>query len=278
MNTHAPLLSRLSVLCCCGAVCLAAARQPPQEAPAGEPPLRGPVVRDDLAHTLVHSDMRGKFQKIQGRSEEAALGELGIDPDRREMARGVIAERAAAVRDHLIENIDLVKESTDALKAGDNARARKLGQELYDRFDPAHVRAPLLVPLEAVLSPEESASVKRLVDEYWAAWIAEEKKKSPKASDQAIQDRLCLEVFQAEVRAVYEYSLRPYQQKLEKIYETVDPTPEQRAAIRGAVISHIKEARLNPSEAQRGELAREIYSVLDEGQRMKLFAAALSAL
>lgn len=251
----------------------------PPAKPAEEPPLGGPKVPDDALHTLVHSDMQGRFQKVEGRPEAAALGQMSIDPDRRRKAQEVVDGRAEALRQNLIDNIDLIKESTDATKAGDKATVQKLSRELYERFNaaPTPTRDPLLAPLSAVLSPEECAALKKLVDEYWSAWIDAEQRNAPKQPREAIQKRLDFEVFQAELSPAYQYTLRPFQQKLERVYQVVDPTPEQRAAIRTAVIAYIKEARLKPSEEQRRQLARAVYAALDEDRRIKLLAAALSA-
>lgn len=287
MELHASRSFGLAVTLVLTALCpLASARQDatpmgepaqPRE-PADQPVLRGPKVEDQAARTLLRSDMQGRFLKVDGRPEEAAVAQIPMDPGRREQARALIADRASALMTYLVDNIDLIKETTDATKSGDTAAAQRIARDLYDRFDPAHSRDPLLAPLATVLMPEETAELKRLADEYWKGWIDAQQRSSPKATREAIQGRLQFELFQTELRTAYDYTLRPYQIKIDRICEVTDATPEQRAAIRDAVISYIKAARLRPSDEQRAELAKAIYSALDEERRIRLLTAAISAL
>jgi len=287
MELHASRSFGLAVTLVLTALCpLASARQDatpmgepaqPRE-PADQPVLRGPKVEDQAARTLLRSDMQGRFLKVDGRPEEAAVAQIPMDPGRREQARALIADRASALMTYLVDNIDLIKETTDATKSGDTPAAQRIARDLYDRFDPAHSRDPLLAPLATVLMPEETAELKRLADEYWKGWIDAQQRSSPKATREAIQGRLQFELFQTELRTAYDYTLRPYQIKIDRICEVTDATPEQRAAIRDAVISYIKAARLRPSDEQRAEFAKAIYSALDEERRIRLLTAALSAL
>lgn len=250
----------------------------PMQPPNDQPLLAGPQVRDSAADTLVQRDMQGRFQRLDARPEEAALTRMVLDPEQRERARAVIGDRAASLRRHLVDNIDLIRESTDAIRAGDQATARRLARDLYDSFDPAHERDPLLAPLAAVLSPDEHTELTRLVDEYWDSWIDAELRASPGQPREQVRDRLILEQFQSELTTAYRYTLQPFQQKLDAIYAAVEPTPEQRAAIRAAVIEYIRDGRLQPTADQRAILARTIYQALDEPRRIKLLAAALAAL
>lgn len=260
------------------ALTAAAAAQPPSPPDSAPPVLSGPRVKPDTSTTLVHTDMQGRFVKVEGRPEAAALAQLTIDPERLGRARGVIDARDDALRKHLVDSIDLIKETSDATKAGDKATLQRLGRELCDRFDPEQARDPLLAPLCAVLAPEEAAALTKLVDDYWRAWLDAEQRSNPGQRREAIQSRLRYELFQAEIAPVFQYTLRPFQQKLDRIYEAVDPTPEQRAAIRAAVITYIREGKLKPSESQREQLVRTIYDSLDEDRRIKLMMAAITAL
>ncbi|HMN41224.1 MAG TPA: hypothetical protein PKE29_10290 [Phycisphaerales bacterium] len=278
MKAHMPRLGRLILLV---ALAWIMPGRSLAQAPAEEPALGGPKVQDRVATSLVRVDAQGRFVKLTVRPEEAALDLILIDPDRRAKARHAIEDRAAAFRRHLVDSIDLIKASTDAIRSGDRATANRLSQDLYDGFDPEHQRDPLAGPIGTVLSAEERAQMTRLVDEYWTAWIdAELKAAGGKGGPtrEEMQARLSLGQFQAEVAVAYEYTLRPFQQKIEAIALVVEPTVEQRAAIRDAIIDYIRDGRLKPTDEQRLTLARAIYDVLDEEQRIRLLAAAVSRL
>jgi hypothetical protein len=65
---------------------------------------------------------------------------------------------------------------------------------------------------------------------------------------------------------------------MRRMYEIVEPTKEQREAIRAIVIEYIRETRLNPTPEQRREAARRIYQILDEEDRVKLFETIFAPL
>lgn len=246
-----------------------------------EPALSGPIVADSLERTLVQHDFQSGFVRLEERPEEAAMNLLELEPSRREAVREKLSARRAAIDMLLIDNIDLVKETTDAIQAGDQARVQELSREMFDRFDPAHERDPLMPVLMEVLNADEQAELRRLVDEYWSAWIDWELRNARDRSDparQRVQERLAFALFQQEVRQAYERTLRPYREKLEAIYAALEPTDEQRAAIRAVVIDFIRETRLQPTAEQRSRAARQIYDLLDEQDRIKLFELILTRL
>ncbi len=270
------VLPKLELLCslCLATLALGASPAPTAAVP---PVLGGPAVNEAADRTLVNQDMQGRFQRVEGRPEVAGLAQLALDPETRSKAADVINARTLALMKHLLDNIDLIREATDATRAGDNATAQKLSMELYQRFDPDSSRDPLVAPLAKVLPQAAAMELRRLVDEYWKAWLDVEMKSAPKATRQAVEQRLTYDLYQQELRLANEYTLRPIQQKLERIYEAADPTPEQRAAIRLAVIEYVKEARMKPTDEQRKKLARTIYDLLDEERRLKLVTAAISS-
>jgi hypothetical protein len=240
------------------------------------PALGGPKVPEHDAQTLVRTDMQGKFVKVAARPEQAGLDLLGLDPERRERARGVVEAWTEGVRLHLVDNLDLVRAYFDANRAGDKNAARKVGEQLFDRFEPAKQRDPLLAKLGEVLTSEQSVRLKGYVDEYWEAWIASEVASNPKADRAKVQRRLSMQLFQAEALAAYEVVVRPVQKKIEAVVEAVEPTPEQREAIVAAAVEYIRENRLRADEAARKKLVRAVYDALDEERRVKLVERAFA--
>ncbi len=189
---------------------------------------------------------------LEVRPEDAGVDQLGLDMDQRVKARAVIAKREADLRAHVVDSIDRLKEITDATKAGDKDAAYRLTRQMYESFDPEHVRDPLMAPLAAVLTDSQTAELKRLMDEYWVATIEAQVRAAPRQERTAIEQRLIYEQYQRELQRTFQHSLVPMQQRLEAIYQAVEPTPEQRA--------------------------RAIYGALDEERRIKLVATAMSAM
>lgn len=243
--------------------------------------LSGPEVSSSAMRTLVRLDASQRFVRVEGRPDEAAVMLLELDPDRREQARQVAAARRETMRTFLLANLELVVESTDAIEAKDNQKAQRIQRQMYDRFDPAHLRDPLAERLAEVLSAEESAQLTQLTDEYWNAWLDWEMRNAKDKSDSArerTQSRLLNDLFQQELRQAYERTLRPYRAKFESIVRAVDPTDEQKAAIREIIHQYIQAGGLEPTTQQQQEAARKIYQALDEERRMKLFEAAFTRL
>jgi len=265
------------LLACFASVGQVTAKTTAAAPPPSEDLLKGPKVGDSNPRTLVAHDMMGRFQRIDGRPEEAALALLVLDPEVREAAKHVTERRYQSIREHLIDQIDLLRESSDATRAGDGKRAMELQLELFRRFGGADERSPLLADLVKLLPADAAADLTRMVDEYWTAWLAAETAANLGRPPAATEGRLRQQLFQGELTAVYNAILRPLQQKLERIYEVASVTEAQRGVIRNALIAYVKETRLRPSDAARLTLARAILAELDDGQREKVLAAALIA-
>lgn len=253
-------------------VCMApiARPEPPTSLPPGEQVLRGPDLPD---RGLVQFDFPGNFVRLLGRPEVAVIGLLEVDPERSDRMRRAAEARIMELGFLLVDNIDLVRDTTDAIRAGDAAKGSELARVIYDQLDPAHARDPLLAALGDALTPAERDRVTELLDEYWNAWIAWELRDANDRSDEAkrqAREALSFRLFQEELQQAYRTTLRPYAQKLERIYQAVEPTEEQRAAIRDIMIDYIRETRLTPSEEERQRATSRVYSVLDEERRERL--------
>jgi len=236
-------------------------------------PLRGPNVPEQAVRTIVRHDVKGNFLPVEGRPENAAVSALGLDAEALEKARDQVMQRAVKLNIFLIDRIDEVKDITDATQKGDRKRAQELLKSLQEQFDHGTPRDPAAADL--TLTPEQTAELKRLLDEYWGTWIDWEMRRardrSP-AARQAKQDELAFRLFQREVQEAYDRTLKPYRDRIETLYAALEPTEEQKAAIREAVIEYIRTARLSPTQQQREDLVKKIYGLLDEQRRAKLFA------
>lgn len=283
-NAHMLKLGHAVVATIASSVLAAAAiAQEPDDRAAPNAPglLRGPTVPEKVVRSLVTIDAAGNFIPLPMRPEEAAIEMAALDPVRRDEAQAVITARRTAVGMLLVENIDLVKEGTDAIMSGDDERARAIYQELHGHFDPERTRAPLLADFEPILTPAELGEVTQLVDEYWDAWLAWELRGAPDAPDitdsalEQTEQQLAFRLFQREVGEAYDWALRPFRQRLETLYAITEPDPEQRKAMREAIIDYIRASQLEPTPEQRREVTDRIYDLLDEQQRRRLFEHAL---
>lgn len=259
-------------------LCLATpvlAQDTPQPA---DNPLRGPAVSAHAKRTLVHYNMSGEFERIEGRPEAAAAQLLELDEATAQRVKEAIDARDLSVAMLLVEEIDAVKEISDAILAGDNDRARELQLELWATFEPQTPRSPLLEPLAEILSAAQLADVNRLTDEYWEALIDWQTRDRPETDPdriKVVRDRtehqLAFQAFQQEVRVGYEATLRRYRDAMEGIYNAVEPTDEQRELMREILIDHIRTTKLNATPTQRRAATRRIYDLLDDERRGKLF-------
>ena len=237
------------------------------------PMLSGPEIREVSLRTIVRRDAMGRFDRVEGRPEEAALLQLSLDPTVRDAANEVVRERAIRMSRVLVENIEGVRDATDALQAGRGEDARRIMHGLWEKVDGVETRSPLLEPLAEVLPPRELQALTEMVDEYWEAWI--DASSAGAMAQEDVERRLSAELFQEEIRLAYERTLRPVRERLERIYAVTEATPEQRAMIRNAFIDHVKQHGLVGDDASRLALARRVYKSLDEEQRVRLLASAL---
>ncbi len=250
----------------------------PAEPPAPDDPaglLRGPDVPDQLRQTLVRRNMSGDFVRVEGRPEVAALALLSLDGATLDAALAVAAARHDDLAALLIDEIDLVRELSDAVLAGDREGARLHMDELRAIFEPAAPRDVLYDKLTPVLSDAQATELQRLLDEYWGAWVGAELAPLPEGERDdarpATIDRLSFQLFQEDITRAYDSSLRRYRDAMQAIYGAIQPTDEQREQVRTIVIDHIRATRGNATPDQRRATMRRIYDTLDEERQGLLF-------
>jgi hypothetical protein len=242
--------------------------------------LRGPSVPRDALESIGTSDMNGRFTPVEGRPELAAFIIVCDDPEDLAAARELGTERTFELAELLVDEIDTIREITDANAAGNTAQAQMLLAQIRKQFDPDLLRDPLRPALEALLNADQRARLDRILTDYWQRWVSANtpedqmnKQGQPRnqATYQRIENRLNNQLFQQDIASAYEYSLRRYQTAMQAMYDAIEPTPEQRAWIRTRMIEHIKETRLKANDDQREALMLEIYSMLDDDRKIKLF-------
>ncbi len=242
--------------------------------------LRGPKVERDQLDTIVITDMSGNFIPVEGRPELVAFARVCDDPDDLARARELGTARVFELTEVLVDEIDTLRQITDANAEGDSAYAQTLMAQIRLKYDPDMERDPLRDELEPLLDMNQQERFDMILDEYWMQWVSANTPENARnmngepvdrSTYQRIENRLNNQLFQQDIARAYEYSLRRYQGAMTAIYDAIEPTPEQRAWIRNRVIQHIKDTRLNPTLEQREALMLEIYDMLDEDRQTKLF-------
>lgn len=242
--------------------------------------LRGPSVPRDAIESIGTTDMNGRFTPVEGRPELAAFIIVCDDPDDLAAARQLGTDRTFELAELLVDEIDTIREITDANANGNTARAQVLLAGIRKKSDPDLLRDPLRPALEALLNADQRARFDRILTDYWQRWVSANTPQDQmnmqgqprnEATYQRIENRLNNQLFQQDIASAYEYSLRRYQTAMQAMYDAIEPTPEQRAWIRTRMIGHIKETRLKANDEQREALMLEIYSMLDDDRKIKLF-------
>lgn len=237
--------------------------------------LKGPTVPIEAQHTLGSTTMSGHFTPIEGRPELAAFSMIINDPNHLATARELDNKRTFDLTIYLVDEIDTVREITDAMTEGNSTRAKLLLAQLRQRFEPTLPRNPLAAELETMLTEEQRVEFHRILDDYWLRWAASHTETMNLDPDSAeykkIENRLNHELFEQDIQLAYESSLKRYRDTLDAIYTAVQPTDDQHTQIREIIIEHIKDTRLKATIEQRQALMLEIYTLLDDDRRELLF-------
>ncbi len=146
-----------------------------QNATAQDGLLSGPTV--EQVPTLLNYGLDGRLEPVEGRPELAAAELLaaqgGIDSEVSERVRAVATARREAMRMLMVDELDAVRVISDLVVAGEADAARDEMRAMWQRFEPGQPHAPLLDDLAEALGPEHADGLRAMVDEYWAALLAQ---------------------------------------------------------------------------------------------------------
>jgi hypothetical protein len=249
-------------------------------APATDAPLAGPAVPVAKTLTLVQHDAKGSLIRLNGRPEIAAAGLLDLDAEARRAVRAAETQRLVDISVLLVERFDDTCTLADAIAANKRDDVRPILKSFATLLgviteDGVPVRMPLATAIDASLTSEQRTQVRDLVNEYFDAMLSRElrnRKQPPSDEDRAKAElRVAQQIFESELRAAYEQSIKPYRERLDRMMQELDPTPEQREAARGIVIEYLRVSRLKPTIEQRQEVMGKLYRLLDEERRARLF-------
>ncbi len=237
--------------------------------------LKGPAIPTQTQNTIGSTDMNGYFTPVEGRPELAAFALVTNDPEKLASARDLDHKRIFDLAAYLVDEIDTVREITDALDTGNETQAQLLLAQLRLRYDPSLSRDPLLPELEKMLDADQRAELTRILDDYWLRWAQSQTNTMRMEPDSSAykktEHQLNNQLFQEDIRQAYDASLKRYRDTIDAIVTAIQPTEDQQAQIRELIINHIKETKLKATNAQRQALMLDIYHLLDEDRQEQLF-------
>ncbi len=237
--------------------------------------LKGPSIPAQTQNTIGSTNMNGHFTPVEGRPELAAFALVTTDPEKLASARDLENQRIFDLTTYLVDEIDAVREITDAIAAGNQTQAQILLAQLRLRYDPNLIRDPLLTELETMLDANQRAELTRILDDYWLRWAASQSDTMNMRPDSSAykkaEHQLNNQLFQEDIRQAYDASLKRYRDTLDAIVAAIQPTDDQQAQIRTLITEHIKETKLKATNAQRQALMLDIYHLLDEDRQEQFF-------
>jgi len=237
--------------------------------------LKGPSVPVETQHTLGSTTMSGEFIPVEGRPELAAFALVTNDPNDLASARDLENKRIFDLTVFLVDEIDAVREITDANQAGNETQAVVLLAQLRKRYEPDLPRDPLAPELEQMLDADQITEFQRIINDYWLRWAAAESGSmnlTPNSRTyKKTEHKLNNQLFHQDIGEAYESSLKRYRNTIDAITTAVQPTKAQQDQIREMIIEHIKQTRLKSTAEQRLDLMTDIYHLFDEDQQETFF-------
>lgn len=269
-----PTLTRVLLALTC--LPLAATAQPGDAQPAEDNPLRGPKLVTAGAPTkptIVTRTFEGKLEQLDTRPEFAAIEVMTFDEATRAKLDALRTTRTAEIDAALKANLPLFLEIQGANQAGDRAGAmpliRKLREAAPEIFDP-----PLTDRFVAIMSPQDAATFRGIVNEYNQAFAKE------RAGDQTggrgetrprpgIDSRRT-ETMQTirELARALGSTVAERRERLDGALQAIDASPELGEKIRSIIRESAAQAPAGQlSSEQRAETTRRIFELLTPEQR-----------
>jgi hypothetical protein len=261
---------------CCAGESLPAA-EPPAVEPPGEsrPALAGPTVREEEAapRTLVVIGFDGAVRRPEKPVEFAAADLLQLNEQTRAAVDAIAVERALLLDAFVSANLDLLTQVETASNTGDTMGLLALGQRAWVETEPLRAGGPLSERVRAALPEGQRAAYDRLLLEYWAAVIAEGKRKpkpdgrTPGRFEIIAQERM--ESFGREVEQAFARVLVSGELVYRMLLDGIELRPEQAEKIRGMIADFIEEHGVDAPEKEWAVLGVGIAAHLSPEQMVR---------
>lgn len=246
-----------------------------EPAPSVEPAKPAPAPAP-AAPTLVQRNAEGRVIRLSELPPVAAVRIMSLSADSRRQADRIIADKSAELDKFARANFGAVVRLYEAHADGRAAEAARLASDMWDRNKELRDRSSVTQELMAFMSPTESAELRRLVQEYLQARIADE------ASAAKVRfDRFDPKEFirSEQVYMLGEDLVRAFGRIAEKasldadeLSKSLGLSPKQDEEVRRLAADAYQRALGDMTASQRAELLRQVIHVLHEEQRTVMFA------
>jgi hypothetical protein len=244
--------------------------------PADASALGGPkVAQKPHQLTLVERDATDKVTRLTQRSEEAAIGLLGLPSEEKAPIDAFFIKRAAAVSKLLGDHTPLFLKLQAARQGG---ASRDELAPLMEEFETAAadlLKTPLIDSVLELLPASAREPYTKLVSDYNAAVLAEELAsrtgrvvEGPRAMGRVASRRLEANMLLREMGRSLGALVNERRERTAALIQAVDATPEQAEKIEKIFRSQTQGAQTRTPES-RGRIMREILELLTPEQRVK---------
>ena len=250
--------------------------------PAPSATLRGPTVhaRTD-APSLLDRSFDGALVQLQVDPAEAALDLLDLDDDARQRALAVLDKRSGILDRIVGRNLGTLTEINTAVSTGRMFRVLQLASDLHRQFTLEAGDTALVDQLAAVLPSHDAHELRRVVDEYWTAFVHEEGgARVGRIESFVIRRRAALEVFGKEIERATDRvtaDATSASDHWDRMLSALGLSPEQELEIRSMGRDFYINTNLNPTKEDTADFLIRVYHKLDGAQREKFFRLIVSA-
>ncbi len=250
---------------------------PPSDGSKGSPKpdaLAGPSVEaPHRDRTLVRRDFSGRLVRLEGLPVNAALDLMDLSAEEKAAAMKPLTERSLALETIMRENTRLVLEAQAAFKPGDDGRGQRAVVKLYNLAEPIFAKGKPLDLAAAGLPPDKARELRRLVDEYMQAAMAD---RMAGNVDGKKQDRLGafigerVAVFGKEVELAAKRTFEGGEKEFQELSRKLGLTPEQESKIQAMFVGMMTGDYAKPSKGEQMRVMLSAYKLLTDEQRSRL--------
>ena len=252
----------------------------PTPAPAATPdgkadPLGGPKVEQEAPkYSLVKTGFNGKLERITQPVEEATLAVLPLNAEEKAKVDAILVKRAAEIDKGIRESVPVLLRIQGVREEGLTTDRQAAIRELDKKLPMLRDRDAYRAEVRLALTPENAQRFELVMNEYMRAATmqasADAKAEGRKGNPFLMSVGESLRNVGLEVQQSYDRIVKEGTDKVERLIEIVQPTPEQEGAIRNLVTDFGQKSQMNPTPAQRGEFFKKLMGMLTIKQREAL--------
>lgn len=260
---------------------VAQAASPPAPEPStqtvapGPDSLAGPHLDPvEVTPSLVNYGYDGRLKRLETTPEEAAAELLDLSEETRSAIEQVLAERAAVLDSIVVNHLPELIEIFTSFQGGDAATGIRKYLRFSRELRPLNARGSLQAEIAGVLPESLRAGFSAIVEEYRAALVddirAEAEAKGEKLGRRQAALQVGLSAIGEEIGRSVERQIGNGALVLQRLYEHVDATAEQQAAIGARVQEFLGDTKGAPTRMQTVRLFFDILRALTPEQRKHL--------